>query len=498
MPITKSISSVRFRSSTVKVMKSNESAEKHFSLAESYQQQENYAKALENFNLCLCYAPAKSKLCFASFTNRSKIYYKVKQYERALDNLNWAKEIKLAENGCTGLTELVSACNAELLGATASVDSPDIFQLSLPINERLPFVSACLELRENEIYGRYFVTNKDLSPGDVIVAEEPFFKVIDPQVSHLRCSICCSTNLYSLIPCDNCCRAMFCSNECKNSTIHERECEPHEKRMDTLEEYMLQRMFYQAIEVCDGSMDKLKTLVSSEAEEKTILDFDFRHSTDEGMNKRKIILAVSGLDKRDPDSDEAFSRYEKIIDRLYTETATASKDGFLKDYLVRCLQSLTVNFFHFFWSASNDAEPKGFLLCALSAFFSHSCDPNVEKVDMDNKLVFVAKRPIKAGEQLNMCYDRYNFMRYSLEERQSYLNAVYKFKCNCDACANDYAKYNYKFDDRQLDVKTAKERYRKNCEYISQNMSTFPSQTICNVMEENVFLLSFVGNGMQF
>ncbi|XP_037030348.1 histone-lysine N-methyltransferase ASHR1-like [Bradysia coprophila] len=476
-------------------MKSNESAVKHFSLAESYQQKGNFAQALENFNLCLCYAPAKSKLIFDSLTNRSKIYYKVKQYGRVLDNLNWAKEIKSMENGCTDLMEMLTTCKEEISRGTTAANATDFFQLTLPINERLPFVSACLELKQNEIYGRYFTTNKDLSPGDVIVAEEPFFKVVDSTVCHLRCCICCSTNLYSLIPCDNCSGAMFCSYECKSSSIHGRECEPAGKRMDTLEEYMLQRMFYQAMEVCGGSMDELKALVSSEAEHKTILDFDFRHCTDD-VNKRKIILAVSGLDKRDPGSTETYSRYQKIIDRLSTETAAT--DDFLENYLVRCLQSLTVNFFHFFWSAVNEAKPKGFLLCALSAFFSHSCDPNVEKVDVDNRLVFVAKRPIKAGEQLNMCYDRYNYMRYSLDERQSYLNEVYKFKCNCDACANDYAKYNFTFDDHQLDVEKAKEKYRKNCEYIKQNMSTYPCQTICNVMEENVFLLSYIGNGMQF
>lgn len=475
-------------------MKNNESAEKHFSLAKECHQKGNYAEALANFNLCLCDAPPESNLIFESLTNRARIYHKVKQYERALKDLNRAKEIKPLENGRTELLELWNTCNNLVKSGSSVGPSKDIFQLSLPINESLPFVSACLELKQNEIYGRYFITNKDLNPGDVIVAEEPFFKVIDSKVSHLRCCICCSTNLYSLIPCDKCADAMFCSTECKNSTIHGRECEPGGRRMDTLEEYMLQRMFYQAVE-CAGSIDELKTLVSSATEHKTILDFDFRHSTDE-VNKKKIILAVSGLDKRDPTSTDAHSRYQKIIDRLTTETAAT--DDFLENYLVRCLQSLTVNFFHFFWSAANDADPKGFLLCALSAFFSHSCDPNVEKVDLDNKLAFVAKRPISAGEQLNMCYDRYNFMRYSLAERQTYLNAVYKFKCNCDACVNDYAKYDFEFDDRKLDVETAKEKYGKNCEYIKQNMSTYPCQTICNAMEENVFLLSYIGNGMQF
>lgn len=477
----------------MRVMKSNESAEKYFTLAENHQRTENVSDALIHYNLCLCAAPSTSKLIFASFVNRSKIYYKVKQFQRALDNLCWAQKIKPFDNGCTDLLDMVGICKAEILRSQNPPQSTDCFELTLPINEKVPFVSACLELKENEIYGRYFVTSKDLQPGDVFVAEEPFFKVIDPTVCHLRCSVCCSTNFYCLIPCDNCTAAMFCSDECKRSTIHGRECGIH---LETLEEYMLQRMFYQTMDIC-GSVDQLKQLLKSETTAKTILDFDFSHTTGEAK-KRKIIQSVSGLDKRDPGSVVTHTRYRRIIDRLIAETSTNS-DDFLRDYLNKCLQSLTVNFFHFFWSAENHAEGKGFALCALSAFFSHSCDPNIEKVDVDNKLVFVARKPIKAGEQLNMCYDRYNFMRYSLDERQRYLKDVYDFGCNCAACVNDYPKYDFEWTlSSQLNIEAAKDRYRNNCEFIRKNISSYPCQTICSVVEENVFLLSLIGNRMPF
>lgn len=475
-------------------MKSNEVAEKHFLLAESYQQNENFVDALENLNLCLRYAPAKSSFIFESLVKRSKIYYKVKQYRCALDNLNWARDIKTFDNGTDDLLEMVNRCKEEILREPLQPSSMDVFELTLPANEKVPFVSACLELKENDIYGRYFATSKDLNPGDVIVAEEPFFKVIESKVCHQRCCICCSKNLLSLIPCDRCSRAMFCSNECKNSTIHGRECEACGNVTDSLEECCLQRMFYQAIDIC-GSIDQLKSLVLSETKCKTILDFDFSHKTDK-VNKKQIILAVSGLDKRDPVSLDAFSRYQKLIDRLISETG--GHDDFLNNYLRRCLQSMTVNFFHFQWNASDNAEAKGFALCTLSAFFAHSCDPNVEKIDVDNKFIFVARKPIKAGEQLNMCYDRYNFLNYSLEERQSYLQKVYNFKCMCAACVNDYTTYNFLYNELLLKIDEAKEKYKKNCEFIKNNISSYPCQSVCNAMRENVYLLSYIGNQMPF
>lgn len=486
--------SVSCAATYARVMKSNVVAEKHFLLAEENQQKEKYSEALENFNLCLCHAPAGSSFIYASLICRSTIYYKVKQYRCALDNLYWANEIKPFDDDCHDLLEMVRICEEEMLRDPMPTSSMDFFDLTLPVNEKVPFISACLELKKNEVYGRYFSTNKDLNPGDVIVAEEPFFKVIATNVCHLRCCICCSTNLYSLIQCGSCSRAMFCSSQCKRSTIHARECEASAKDMDTLEEYLLQRMFYQAIDIC-GSIEQLESLVLSETNDKTILDFDFRHTTNE-VKKKKIILAVSGLDKRDPGSLEAYSRFQKVIDRLITETG--AKNDFLNNYLIKCLQSLTVNFFHFQWNASADAEAKGLALCTLAAFFSHSCDPNIEKIDVDNKFIFVARKPIKAGEQLNMCYDKYDFMKYSLVERQQYLNDVYKFKCNCAACVNDYSTYNFNFKETQFQIEEAKTKYRKNCEFIQENISFHPNENICRVIEENVYLLSYVGNRLPF
>lgn len=476
------------------MMKSNEVAEKHFLLAEAYQQKENFAAALENYNFCLCNAPEKSTFIYASFVNRAKIYYKVKEYQRALDNLTWAQQIKpFVANGCGDLLEMVRTCNDEILRTPMQPSAMDIFNVTLPINAKIPFVSACLELKKNEIYGRYFITTKDLNPGEVIVAEEPFFKVIESKVRHLRCCICCSANMYSLTPCGSCCQAMFCSDECKKSTIHGRECKASGNRMDTLEELLLQRMFYQSIDVC-GSVDELKSLVSSETTAKTILDYDFADTTAE-VNKKKIIQSVSGLDKRDPVTHDAYLRFKKVIDRLINETDAT--DDFLNNYLISCLQSLTVNFFHFQWDASGDAEAKGLVLCALSAFFSHSCDPNMEKIDVDNKFIFVARKPIKAGEQLNMCYDRYNFLNYSLDERQRYLQTAYKFECNCVACVNDYGKYTFSINEN-LKIDEATEKYRKNCDFIKENISAYPCQSICSVVQENVYLLSFIGNGLPF
>jgi SET domain len=293
---------------------------------------------------------------------------------------------------------------------------------------------------------------------------------------------------------------MFCSKKCQNSVVHRYECQaPNE---ESFEKLLLQRMFYQAIEIT-GSLEDLQKLMSYQTSSKTIMDFDFSDPTSV-MNDKNKILATTSLAEREPWSAEAYAKYESVTQQL--QTTTDHERDFLRNYLVRCLKSMTVNFFHFFWSPKQ-VEGQGFALCSLAAYFAHSCDPNVEKIDVDNKFMFVAKKPIKAGEQLFMNYDRYSFLTHSLEERQEYFNKIYTFQCGCSACANNYPQLSAlrKFDDNftipegSLDSSMdAKEQYKNNCAYIQANIDQYPCFEICSLMVQNNHLLHAIGNELPF
>lgn len=293
---------------------------------------------------------------------------------------------------------------------------------------------------------------------------------------------------------------MFCSKKCSESVIHRYECNaPTEESFDKL---LLQRMFYQAIEIT-GSLEELQKLMNRQTSNKTIMDFDLSDPTDPMKDKNRI-LATTSLAEREPWSAEAYAKYESVTQQLATESE--DERDFLRNYLVRCLKSMTVNFFHFFWSP-NQLEGQGLALCSLAAYFAHSCDPNVEKIDVDNKFAFVIKKPIKSGEQLFMNYDRYSFLTHSLKDRQEYFNKIYTFQCACNACVKDYPQLSQlrKFDQTfiETDIKNdslneAKERYKKNCEYISANMERYPCYEICSLMNQNYRLLHSIGNQLPF
>lgn len=289
---------------------------------------------------------------------------------------------------------------------------------------------------------------------------------------------------------------MFCSKKCSDSVVHRYECTAPKE--ESFEKLLLQRMFYQAVEI-SGSLPDLQKLMNRQEANKTIMDFDLSDPTDPDLLKNRI-LATTSLAEREPWSAEAYAKYESVTEQLQTESE--DERNFLRNYLVRCLKSMTVNFFHFFWSP-NQLEGQGFALCSLAAYFAHSCDPNVDKIDVDNKFAFVAKKPIKAGEQLFMNYDRYSFLTHSLKDRQDYFNKIYTFQCACSACEKDYPQladlpkldkaFGGKISSDATKAATI-EKYQKNCAYIGDNINHYPCQEICTLMVENIDLLHSIGN----
>lgn len=259
-------------------------------------------------------------------------------------------------------------------------------------------------------------------------------------------------------------------------------------------------MFYQAIAIC-GSPSGLEKLMSQHNDFKTIMDFDL-NKANENDNLKNRILATSAVVEREPWSKEAYAKYEKVTQEL--EAETGADKNFLRGYLEHCLKAMTVNFFHFFWT--ND-DGRGFAICSFASYFAHSCDPNCDKIDVENKFIFVARKPIKAGDQLSICYDRYNFLTHPLSDRQEYFDRVYTFKCSCVACTNDYKsldklpKDDENFKEAQVNLHSftsAREQYLKNCEFIKDNIDRYPFYEICSLMTQNNRLLHAMGNMLPF
>ena len=71
---------------------------------------------------------------------------------------------------------------------------------------------------------------------------------------------------------------------------------------------------------------------------------------------------------------------------------------------------------------------------------NHSCETNTLRLNINgNQVLLVAKRSIKAGEEVTDNYGIHH-LSYALEERQEKLHKGFKFCCWCEACQKDFPR----------------------------------------------------------
>jgi hypothetical protein len=74
---------------------------------------------------------------------------------------------------------------------------------------------------------------------------------------------------------------------------------------------------------------------------------------------------------------------------------------------------------------------------SCSSLSNHSCNPNVFRTNYGTANVIQAIRHVKKGEQIFDSY-KVHFAFDPKNDRQSYLQDHYHFKCSCEACENDW------------------------------------------------------------
>lgn len=186
-------------------MKSDQLAVSFITEAKECFSLKKYSEALKKYNESLRFAVTKSQTLSEAYAGRSRVYYEAKQYEKCLDNIQSAIDANVCDEKFQSLKTFQNKCRIESLASkNDDKDTCDFFTLTQPVHKKIPFIAECLEVRENDVYGRYIMTTKNLIPGDIVVVEEPFYKVLDPEQRHTRCAICLQQNFMDLIPCTKC------------------------------------------------------------------------------------------------------------------------------------------------------------------------------------------------------------------------------------------------------------------------------------------------------
>ena len=184
--------------------KSNNAAESSRKKCNDHRDQGEFYEALIACNKSVCFAVPSTKALSVAYANRSAVYFKCGLYMECLDNIKLARDNGYPAENLHKLEARDDKCKKLLEAGNEKFDVWSFFKLSHPANEKIPFIVNCLELREDEKYGRHIVTTQDLKTGGFIAIEEPFCKIGKADFSYSRCSHCLKSRNLSLIPCTGC------------------------------------------------------------------------------------------------------------------------------------------------------------------------------------------------------------------------------------------------------------------------------------------------------
>lgn len=176
--------------------KSSYHAKKFRNIGNLKLKKQKYFEALDNFNKSLCLAEEGSEDASLAYASRSEVYAEVNEIRKCLLLKNPSRNPSKIKQ-----IEIYKSTESENSDKNTSDDDPwRFYKLSFPPNDKIPFVSNCLEIQNDENFGRYITTKQCLKPGDIIAIEEPFFKIVHSSASHLRCANCLKSNKMNLIP----------------------------------------------------------------------------------------------------------------------------------------------------------------------------------------------------------------------------------------------------------------------------------------------------------
>lgn len=379
--------------------------------------------ALINYNESICFAEnrPRSEILSHSYGQRASIYFEWKLYEVCLKNIEFAR----TAGGCTSeLSEnLLKWENECKIHIKLDNNSPKALYeptLSFGSHSKVPFIADCLDIRENEQYGRYIITHRDLQPGQVIAIEEKYFNILLPKLRYQRCANCLQENELSLFPCKHCTGAMFCSSKCSNSaqsSFHPFEC----PIIDYLHEhfdrfhlcavraaimafisYKTVEQLAEAIEMADRS--EPVTAFNINHKKKAVQQKYLQIHTFPTKQTSRHILDLLGTAIPSALLSTALHRNTKFS-KLLTNSKQVS---ILKELIFKHLQ-ISRMYFHSLSSSDMQYRLTGSGLRGSGAYpfcslINHACTPNILRIPFGTKMVVFVLRPIRAGEQL---FDNY-------------------------------------------------------------------------------------------
>lgn len=169
---------------------------------------------------------------------------------------------------------------------------------------------------------------------------------------------------------------------------------------------MAMRIFFQALNMFDGSIEEMKKFLEKfENSSTSVYDFDFSSDREKAKNFLASLYCLARSDKTPGDaSPKVIFQSHPYLSKLWND-----HEIFIQNFIARVIDIYDCNFHGICgWSRkfSDARNPQmvGVGCFAFASLINHSCYPNINRIYVDDKMLIVVDRPIKKGEQIFDCY----------------------------------------------------------------------------------------------
>ncbi|XP_034834431.2 SET and MYND domain-containing protein 4-like [Maniola hyperantus] len=445
-----------------------------------------YQRALALYNEALLFAPNGSKEMVLAYSNRSALFHKLEAWSACHNDINRVflmgcpSEIKekltkrqndaLPHLGREGFLKDIMCHSAERC----------IDRNTMRCNTQIPCASSDIKVVTSTAMPKV-VAATNIKVGAVLASERAYVSYTEDLNAPFSCHFCQKKHL-NLIPCDGCCYALFCDEECKNKCMkeyHEYECKimgilwefdeiPNltikaclklQKSCKSWDEFITASHNMGSGRIKSGSISEIydtnnkysvlcckddKTFVYGVLYNMSIVAAIFLHSLEDQIPS----FFPKGADKRQ-EAMRAMARIMMFISVYQTPR-----------HIIQGQKNLRVD--HSSYSTEN------FGLFSFISKLKKSCNPNSVIANNNNTLVLIAIRPIRNGEELTVPF---LWHRYDDDSPDSHLRNLKTFmylgtvcgcrRCNSDSQVKNHGEHLSKFQKKffsKLDLKALESR----------------------------------------
>lgn len=381
--------------------KNNAKSQEHRKIGNELFAKNKFAVAIEEYNRALQFAENGTHYLGLAYANRSTCFLHMKMYNECLVDIELAKNANYPTASMDKLEKRKSACEAAIANEQPTATSK--WDTSFVPNEKFPCMANMLQIERNNEYGRYITTNSDIDVGKTIFNEEGYITMAHTG-KYFRCDICLKL-MTNFVPCKNCTTGLFCHGACVNNEIHKYECNMSVSSVEGMKEIQMQiarsiLIAFQAFSNSEELMDFVEDVMASDATE-----IPEREPTDPKM-KYRMFLKCSN--RHNFDSEIVMLRVYSVYQSLMKQRDICAKFNTEKHqrflmHLVKHHANILIT------SSAASIEVSGAIFTTeihalIASFFNHSCAPNVVTICVDNRIIGITIRPIKAGDQLFISY----------------------------------------------------------------------------------------------